>query len=72
MGVASGSPAERAGEAGGLSLLGAVIQRVGRHSVATRLEYEQAVTASSTSGVALVLLYTAGGQVHQTLISIPQ
>ncbi len=73
-GVASGSPAERAGETGGLPLLGAVIQKVGRRPVASRSEYELAIAAPAlpaASGTALVVLYAAGGQVHQTLLSIP-
>lgn len=72
--VASGSPAERAGEAASLPLLGTVIQKVGHRPVTTRSEYELAVAAPAqlaASGTHLVLLYAAGGQVHQTLLSIP-
>ena len=71
-GVASGSLAETAGFTAGLATLDhAVIQKIGHQTITTKAQYDQAAASFMPgSGTALVLLYTSGGQVHQTVLTI--
>jgi serine protease Do len=71
-GVASGSPAETAEEMAGVTLDGAVIQKIGRRTISSKQEYEQALTlAPRDAGADFVLLYNSHNQVHQTVLTIP-
>ena len=70
--ITSGSPAESAGASAGLTLIHAVIQKIGHQSVTTKLDYDRAVAAQSTgSGVPFVVLYVSSdSQPHQTVITL--
>ena len=70
--VASGSPAETAGIAAGLTTLyHAVIQKIGRQTVTTKQQYDQAAASLAPgTGAALVLLYSSDGTVHQTVLTL--
>ena len=69
--VASGGPAEASGFAAGLSLAGAVIQKIGHQTITTKRDYDQAVSSLvSGSNRTLVLLYTTDHQLHQTVLTL--
>ena len=73
-GVASGSPAETAGLAAGLTTLTldhAVIQKIGHQTITTKQQYGQAAASLAPgSSMALVLLYSSDGAVHQTVLTL--
>ncbi|MGI4791517.1 MAG: trypsin-like peptidase domain-containing protein [Janthinobacterium lividum] len=69
--VDAGSPAEAAGFTAGLTLTGAVIQKIGRQTITTKFDYERVMASLSTgSSTALVLLYTSHAQTHQTVLTL--
>jgi serine protease Do len=71
-GVASGSPAETAEELAGVTLDGAVIQKIGRRTITSKQDYEQALAlVPRSAGTDFVLLYNSHNQVHQTVITVP-
>ena len=71
-GIASGSPAESAGASAGLTLIRAVIQKVGRQPVVAKLEYDRVLASQPAgSGVPFVVLYVSSdSQPHQTVITL--
>ncbi len=75
--VTPGSPAETAGSSSGLLTLNqTVIQKIGHQEVATKSEYDQAVSSQPPgSAVPVVLLYVSEGadrqrEVHQTVLTL--
>lgn len=71
-GIVSGSPAESAGFSSGLTLVHAVIQRVGYQPVTTKLDYDRVLAIQPTgSAVPFVVLYiSSDSQPHQTVITL--
>jgi len=70
-GTDSGSPAETAGMMTGLTLSGAVLQKLGRKTITTKADYTQAAAALSAGmGTTLVLLTSDAGQIHQTAVTL--
>ena len=71
VGADSGSPAETAGMATGLTLNGAVLQKLGRKTITSKADYAQALAAlSAGTGTTLVLLTSDAGQIHQTAVTV--
>lgn len=69
--VAPGSAAESAGLTTDLLAGGALLQKVGRRTVTTKVDFAQAVAAvTSGSDVTLIVLYIAANQVHQTALTL--
>ena len=74
--VAPGSPAETAGFSAGLLLDHAVIQKVGHQAIASRSDYDQAVSSQPPgSAVPVVLLHVSEGadyqhEVYQTVLTL--
>ena len=69
--VESGSPAESGSFGAGLPLSGAVLQKLGRRPVTSKADFAQAAAAlPGGSGTTLVLLYSDGGQLHQTAVPV--
>jgi serine protease Do len=71
VGMDSGGPVETAAMMTGLTLSGAVLQKLGRKTITTKADYTQAVAAlSSGAGTTLVLLTSDAGQIHQTAVTL--
>ena len=71
VGTDPGSPAETAGLTNGLTLSGAVLQKLGRRTITSKADYAQAVAAlPAGAGTTLVLLTSDNGQVHQTAVPL--
>jgi serine protease Do len=65
------SPAKRAEISSEFSLTGTVLQKLDGQSVTTKAEYAQAAARLTPgSAVTFVVLYSADGQLHQTVVSV--
>jgi S1-C subfamily serine protease len=70
-GVEPGSPADTVSQMTGITLNGAVLQKLGRKTITTKADLTQAVAGlSSGSSLTLVILYSDRNQVHQSAVTI--
>ena len=70
-GVEPGSPADIVSQMTGITLNGAVLQKLGRKTITTKTDLIQAVAGLiSGSNLTLVILYSDRNQVHQSAVTV--
>ena len=70
-GVEPGSPADNVSQMTGITLNGAVLQKVGRKTITSKADLAQAAALlSSGSSLPLVILYSDNNQVHQSAVTV--
>ncbi|BDI32167.1 hypothetical protein CCAX7_42180 [Capsulimonas corticalis] len=69
--VETNSPAEAASLSAGMPLVGTVIQRVGKTTVKNKVDFDQALKVIGDSdSFTISVVYSAGGDLHQTAVTI--